>query len=91
MLGRLAIATLIAVATTAISLRLLGIRRGWGTALLAGVLGWGVAALLALGLAGWEWGDDNLIVHTLAIGIPATMAAAVMLDLLARPGSLAQR
>jgi ubiquinone biosynthesis protein len=89
-LGRIAIATLIAIVTTAISLRLLGIRRGWGTALLAGVLGWGVAALLALGLAGWEWGDDNLVVHTLAIGVPATMAAAVMLDLLARPGSLAQ-
>ena len=35
-----------------ISLRLLGIRRGWGTALLAGVLGWGLAVLLALGLAG---------------------------------------
>lgn len=89
-LGRIAIATLIAAVTTAISLRLLGIRRGWGTALLAGVLGWGVAALLALGLAGWEWSDDNLVVHTLAIGIPATMAAAVMLDLLARPGSLAK-
>jgi ubiquinone biosynthesis protein len=79
----------IAVVSTSVSLRLLGIRRGWGTALLAGVVGWGTAALLALGLARWDWGADDLIVHLLAIGIPATMAAAVALDLLARPGSLA--
>ena len=68
------------------SLRLLGIRRGWGTALLAGLLGWGLRRLLALGLADWDWGADGLVVHTLAIAIPATMAAAVTLDLLARPG-----
>ena len=46
--------------------------------------------MLALGLAGWDWGTDDLVLHMLAIGIPATMAAAVMLDLLARPGSLAR-
>ena len=87
---RITIATLLAVVTTAISMRLLGIRRGWTTALLAGVIGWGVAGVLALGLAGWDWGTDDLILHMLAIGIPATMATAVMLDLLARPGSLAR-
>jgi ubiquinone biosynthesis protein len=89
-LVRIAIATMIAVATTAISMRLLGIRRGWTTALLAGVIGWGIAGVLALGLAGWDWGTDDLVLHMLAIGIPATMATAVMLDLLARPGSLAR-
>jgi len=88
--ARIIVATLIAVATTAISMRLLGIRRGWTTALLAGAIGWGVAATLALGLAGWDWGTDDLVLHTLAIGVPATMAVAVMLDLLARPGSLAR-
>jgi ubiquinone biosynthesis protein len=83
-------AVLIAIITTSISLRLLGIRRGWGTALLAGVLGWGVGILLALGLSGWDWSTDDLVIHMLAIGVPATMAAAVTLDLLARPGSLAR-
>jgi ubiquinone biosynthesis protein len=83
-------AVLIAIVITSISLRLLGIRRGWGTALLAGVLGWGIGILLALGLAGWDWSTDDLVINMLAIGVPATMAAAVTLDLLARPGSLAQ-
>jgi ubiquinone biosynthesis protein len=86
---RVVVITVLAFITTAISLRLLGIRRGWGTALLSGILGWGGAAFLALGLSHWDWGADGLVVHLLAIGIPATMAAAVALDLLARPGSLA--
>jgi ubiquinone biosynthesis protein len=79
----------IAVITTALSLRLLGTRRGWTTALVAGVLGWTVAMLVALGLSDWDWGADDLFVRTLVVGIPATMAAAVILDLLAPPGSLA--
>ncbi len=82
-------AIVVAVLTTGISLRLLGIRRGWGSALLSGIIGWGTAVLLALGLSGWDLDADDLLVHTVAIGIPATMAAAVALDLLARPGSLA--
>ena len=45
--------------------------------------------MLALGLARWNWGADRLIVHVFAIAIPLTMAMAVALDLLARPGSLA--
>ncbi len=75
--------------TTLLSLRLLGSRRGWVKALLSGLLGWGTAAVVALGVNDWDWGADGLVVHLVAIGIPATMAAAVALDLLARPGSLA--
>jgi len=82
-------AIVLAFVTTAISLRLLGMRRGWSKALFAGILGWGAAAFVALGLSDWDWGADRLLVHISAIGIPATMAAAVALDLLARPGSLA--
>jgi hypothetical protein len=41
----------VAAITTAVSLRLLGIRRGWGSALLSGVLGWGIGAAVALALA----------------------------------------
>jgi len=79
----------LAVVTTILSLRLLGGRRGWITGLVAAVIGWGTALLVALGVNDWEWGADGLAVHLVAIGIPATMAAAVILDLLARPGSLA--
>ena len=87
--GRVIAAVFLAFITTAISLRLLGVRRGWVRALASGTIGWGVAIFVALGLSGWDWGADRLVVHLLAIGIPATMAAAVALDLLARPGSLA--
>ncbi len=79
----------LAVVTTVLSLRLLGGRRGWVTGLAAAALGWGTATLVALGVNEWEWGVDDLAMPLVAIGIPATMAAAVLLDLLARPGSLA--
>ncbi len=80
---------LVAVVVTILALRLLGIRRGWVTALLSGVLGWGVTIIVALGLNRWDWGADGLALHLLAIGIPTTMTIAVAFDLLARPGSLA--
>ena len=86
---RVVVAVVLAVVTTSISLRLLGMRRGWPTALLAGAIGWGTAALLALSLSDWNWGADGLVLHIVAIGVPLTMAVAVTMDLLARPGSLA--
>jgi ubiquinone biosynthesis protein len=86
---RIVVTLVIAVFATFVSLRLLGTRRGWVKALVSGLLGWGTATAVALGVNDWDWGADGLVVHLLAIGIPATMAAAVMLDLLARPGSLA--
>src|SRR3954451_19511154 len=86
---RLLLIVTIAVVTTSVSLRLLGIRRGWGSALLAGALGWGTAVILALALARWDWAVAGLTVHIATIGVPVTMAAAVALDLMARPGTLA--
>jgi ubiquinone biosynthesis protein len=80
---------LVAVLTTVVSLRLLGVRRGWTSALLAGVIGWGTALVIALRLADWDWSADDVAIQTFLIGIPTTMAAAVVLDLVARPGSLA--
>jgi ubiquinone biosynthesis protein len=85
----IAVGVVLAIAITSVSLRLLGMRRGWGTALLAGVVGWGLAITVALGVNRWDWGADGLVLHLAAIGIAGTMAAAVALDLLARPGSLA--
>ncbi len=84
-IGGLALAVLI----TVVSLRLLGMRRGWGTALLSGILGWGTAVLVALAVSDWDWGADGFVFTLVAVGIPATMATAVAFDLLARPGSLA--
>lgn len=88
-LGHVLLAVAIAVVTTLLSLRLLGSRRGWGTALLAALIGWGLATVVAVGMNGWEWDVEGLVLHLLAIGVPATMATAVIIDLLARPGSLA--
>lgn len=54
----------------------------------ASVVGAGVAGVVELPRS-CDWGAASLVLHTVAIGIPATMAVAVALDLLARPGSLA--
>jgi ubiquinone biosynthesis protein len=86
---RVVFAIAIAVATTALSLRLLGARRGWGRAIFSGAVGWGIGAFVALRLNDWDWGADELFLHMLAIGIPTTMGVAVTLDLLSRPGTLA--
>jgi ubiquinone biosynthesis protein len=87
--GRLILGAILAVVATSVALRLLGARRGWGKAALAGLMGWGVGIVVAVGLAQGSWTGDGLWVHAVLIGVPATMAAAVTLDLLARPGSLA--
>jgi ubiquinone biosynthesis protein len=86
---RIVLGVVLAVVVTSLSLRLLGMRRGWGTAVIAGVTGWALGALIALGISGWDWGADGLALHVVAIGIPVTMTVAVALDLLARPGTLA--
>ena len=86
---RIVVTIVVAVFTTVISLRLLGGRRGWVTALLAGAGGWTVAILLVLGVNDWDWGADGLVLQMVAVGVAATMAAAVTIDLLSRPGSLA--
>jgi ubiquinone biosynthesis protein len=86
---RVLVAGVVAMVTTSLSLRLLGVRRGWATALVSGTVGWVLGGLLALRLSDWDWGADALVVQTLAIAIPTTMAIAVAIDLLTSPGSLA--
>ena len=51
--------------------------------------GWLIGGIVALGLSDWDWGADGLLLHAFVVAVPATMAAAVLLDLVARPGSLA--
>ncbi len=86
---RILVAAVVAMVTTSISLRLLGVRRGWTTALVSGAIGWVLGGILALRLSDWDWGADGLVVSALAIAIPTTMAVAVAIDLLTSPGSLA--
>ena len=85
---RIVLGLLLAAVVTALSLRLLGIRRGWMKALVAGAAGWTISVLVALGISDWDWGADGLTLHIVVIAIPTTMAIAVALDLLARPGTL---
>jgi hypothetical protein len=68
---RVVVSAAVALAVASVALRLLGVRRGWATALASGVIGWGVGGLLALGLAARNWGADGLVAHTPAIAIPA--------------------
>lgn len=80
----------IATFTTLLGSRLLGVRRGWLRQLLAGVLGWLIAAFVAVGLQSWHLDVDSLLVPTAVLAVPATMALMLLFDLVARPGTLAQ-
>ena len=64
-------------------------RRGWVTALLAGVAGWTLAALLTLGLNDWDWGADGLLIQMLAIGDGGDDGGGGRHRPAAAPGSLA--
>jgi len=87
---RLALGLVVAVVTTFISLRMLGVRRGWLQALLAGVSGWVIAAIVSAGLNDWDWSADSFLAVTIVIAIPTTMALMLLLDLFAPPGSLSR-
>ena len=87
---RLVVGLVVAVITTFISLRMLGVRRGWLQALLAGVTGWVIAAIVSAGLNDWHWTADSFLAVTIVIAIPTTMALMLLLDLFAPPGSLAR-
>lgn len=89
-LGNLVVAVVVATVTTLLGSRLLGVRRGWLRQTIAGALGWLVALVVAVGLANWDWGRDGLLLSTIVLAVPATMALMLLFDLVARPGSLAQ-
>ena len=73
------VTVVLAGVATAVSLRLLGIGRGWTKGLAAGAAGWLIGGLVALGVSDWDWGADGLLLQAFAIAVPATMAAAVLL------------
>ena len=70
--------------------RLLGVRRSWVAVGVAGVVGWVGGNVVALGLAGWDWDAAELSVATVTLSFVFTLLAAVSLDFLARPGTLAR-
>jgi ubiquinone biosynthesis protein len=77
------------VGVALLSSRMLGVRRSWVAILLSSLIGWTAGFLVSLGVAG-ELHDARLLRNTVVLAFVFTMAAAVGLDLLARPGSLAQ-
>jgi ubiquinone biosynthesis protein len=80
----------VAVATTLVAVRLLGIRRSWVAVTLAGAIGWSSGNLLHVALAGWDWDAARLSVATITLSIVFTAIAALGLDFAARPGTLAR-
>ena len=83
------LAAVVAVVTTFLGSRLLGVRRGWVTVVVSGVVGWGAALVVAAAMSDWVWRSDGLLATTIVLGIPLTMVVMLGLDLLARPGTLA--
>jgi ubiquinone biosynthesis protein len=84
------VAVVVAVATTFVGARLLGVRRGWLASLVAGAVGWVTALVIAAAMFDWDWDASSLIWVTIVLAIPLTMALMVGLDLYARPGTLAR-
>lgn len=72
-----------------VSARLLGVRRSWVAIVIAALIGWTAGFLVSLGVSG-DLHDARLLRNTVVLAFVFTMAAMVGLDLLAKPGSLAQ-
>jgi len=79
-----------AVVSTLLAVRLLGTRRSWVATMVAGTIGWVSGILLQLALHNWDWDVARLSVATVSFSVVFTMLAAVSLDFLARPGTLAR-
>ena len=77
------------LAVTVLAGRLLGARRGWVALLIAGVIGWTGAIIVAGELTNWEWATLDMILVALMLGVLFTMGAALAIDFVAPVGSLA--
>jgi len=69
--------------------RLMGVRRSWTANVTAAVCGWVLGLLGGWILAGRELSAANFVRDSLALAFLFTMVAAIGVDMLARPGSLA--
>ena len=89
-LGHLLIQVPVAVVSTLLAARFLAVRRSWVAVAAAGTIGWVGANLLMVVLADGDWDAARLSIRTVAFAVLFTLLAAVGLDLMARPGSLAR-
>jgi ubiquinone biosynthesis protein len=89
-LAWLVVGPVAAVVITGLASRLLGVRRGWVSLAIAGVIGWTLAVVLAGLLTSWMWSSGRMALLALLLGPLITMVAAVGIDLLAHPGSLSR-
>jgi ubiquinone biosynthesis protein len=80
----------VAVVATLLAARFLAVRRSWVAVAAAGALGWVGANLLQVVLADGDWDAARLSIRTVSFAVLFTLLAAVGLDLVARPGSLAR-
>jgi ubiquinone biosynthesis protein len=80
-----------ALVIAAIAGRLLGVRRSWGTAIAAGLVGWVSGAVLAVVLArSHEGGEAGFTRNLWLFATFFTMSATVWIEMLAKPGALAR-
>lgn len=84
------VAVLVAVGSTFVGARLLGVRRGWLQSVVAGAVGWVLALVVTAAMLDWDWGATGLIWYTIVLAIPMTMTLMLGFDLFARPGTLAR-
>ncbi len=75
---------------TVLAGRLLGARRGWVALLIAGLIGWTGAIIVAGELTEWGWATLDMILVTCVLGVLFTMGAALASDFAAPVGSLAR-
>lgn len=77
------------LAVTVLAGRLLGARRGWVALLIAGMIGWPGAILVAGELTDWGWATLDMVLVALVLGVLFTMGTALAIDFVAPDGSLA--
>jgi ubiquinone biosynthesis protein len=70
--------------------RLLGVSRSWAATLLAGMAGWLAALALSLAIASGDTGAPGFTRNLWVFAAVFTMSAAVWVELLAKPGTLAR-
>ncbi len=87
---RLVLEIPVAVLTTLLAARLLGVRRSWLATASAGTVAWILANMLWVAVNHWEWKAAGVHLATIALSLVFAMLAAVTFDFAARPGSLAR-
>jgi ubiquinone biosynthesis protein len=87
---RLALVIPIAIITTRVAIRLLGVRRSWLAISVAGTVGWAAGWLFEQHVTNWDGGPVPLSPRTVLVSALFTLIVALALDLVARLGTLAR-